>query len=86
MTRASVAETLCADYARFKNVDARLFRIFNTYGEFMHPDDGRVISEFLRRGRGARWHGAQTRSFCYVSDLVAVFWCWRILNVNYAGP
>lgn len=70
------AETLCADYRRFKNVDARLFRIFNTYGEFMHPDDGRVISNFCvaaLRGKSVPIYGdgEQTRSFCYVSDLVA---------------
>jgi UDP-glucuronate decarboxylase len=69
------AETICADFARFRGVDARLFRIFNTYGEFMHPDDGRVISNFcvaaLRRQPVPIYgDGSQTRSFCYVADLV----------------
>lgn len=70
------AETLCADFRRCKNVDARLFRIFNTYGEFMHPDDGRVISNFCvaaLKGESVPVYGdgTQTRSFCYASDLVA---------------
>ncbi len=69
------AESICADYARFKGVDARLFRIFNTYGEFMHPDDGRVISNFcvaaLRNEAVPVYgDGTQTRSFCYASDLI----------------
>ena len=70
------AETICADYLRFKKVDVRLFRIFNTYGEYMHPDDGRVISNFCvaaLKGESVPIYGngEQTRSFCYVSDLVA---------------
>ncbi|MBS0619263.1 MAG: NAD-dependent epimerase/dehydratase family protein [Spirochaetes bacterium] len=70
------AETLCADFVRTGRVDARLFRIFNTYGEFMHPDDGRVISNFCVAAlKGASvpiyGDGEQTRSFCYASDLVA---------------
>jgi len=70
------AETLCADFARTGRVDARLFRIFNTYGEFMHPDDGRVVSNFcvaaLKDASVPIYgDGAQTRSFCYASDLVA---------------
>ncbi len=86
------AETLCADYVRFKNVDARLFRIFNTYGEFMHPDDGRVISNFCVAAVEGRkvpiyGNGAQTRSFCYVSDLVAGILALADLErANYDGP
>lgn len=69
------AETLCADYARTRGVDARLFRIFNTYGEFMDPADGRVISNFCVaaiKGLPVPIYGdgSQTRSFCYASDLI----------------
>ena len=69
------AETLCMDYKRFKGLDARLFRIFNTYGRYMRTDDGRVISNFcVQAARGEELtvygDGSQTRSFCYVDDLV----------------
>jgi UDP-glucuronate decarboxylase len=86
------AETLCADYRRFKNVDARLFRIFNTYGEFMHPDDGRVISNFCvaaLKGESLPIYGngEQTRSFCYVSDLVAgILALAELPRDRYRGP
>jgi len=70
------AESICADYVRFKKQDVRLFRIFNTYGEYMHPDDGRVISNFCvaaLKGEAVPVYGdgTQTRSFCYASDLIA---------------
>lgn len=86
------AETLCADYRRFKNLDVRLFRIFNTYGEFMHPDDGRVISNFCvaaLKGDSVPIYGdgSQTRSFCYVSDLVAGIMALAQLDAKaYDGP
>ncbi len=69
------AETLCYDYNREHNVDVRVARIFNTYGPRMHPDDGRVVSNFIVQaleGRDITIYGTgeQTRSFCYVSDLV----------------
>ena len=69
------AETLAMDYKRTRNVDTRLFRIFNTYGPYMQPDDGRVISNFCMQiinGETLTVYGdgKQTRSFCYVSDLV----------------
>jgi UDP-glucuronate decarboxylase len=69
------AETLCADYAREYGVDVRMIRIFNTYGPYMHPQDGRVISNFIMqalRGRDITLYGEgdQTRSFQYVDDLV----------------
>ncbi len=68
-------ETLCADYRRTRGVDARIARIFNTYGPRMHPDDGRVVSNFIvqaLRGQPLTIYGdgQQTRSFCYVDDLV----------------
>jgi UDP-glucuronate decarboxylase len=70
-----VAETLCFDYHRQNAVDIRVMRIFNTYGPRMHPDDGRVVSNFIvqaLRGQDITVYGngSQTRSFCYVDDLV----------------
>jgi len=69
------AETLFFDYHRQAGVDIRIVRIFNTYGPRMHPRDGRVVSNFIVRAlTGAPIElygdGSQTRSFCYVSDLV----------------
>jgi UDP-glucuronate decarboxylase len=70
-----VAETLCFDYHRQHGVEIRVMRIFNTYGPRMHPDDGRVVSNFIvqaLRGRDITVYGdgSQTRSFCYVDDLL----------------
>jgi len=70
-----VAETLMMDYHRQSNVDIRIVRIFNTYGERMLENDGRVVSNFIvqaLRGHELTIYGdgTQTRSFCYVSDLV----------------
>jgi UDP-glucuronate decarboxylase len=70
-----VAETLMMDYHRQGHVDTRIVRIFNTYGERMLENDGRVISNFVvqaLRGQELTIYGdgSQTRSFCYVSDLV----------------
>ena len=70
-----VAETLCFDYHRMNQVDIRVMRIFNTYGPRMHPEDGRVVSNFIVQAlRGSDitvyGDGSQTRSFCYVSDLL----------------
>ena len=70
-----VAETLMMDYHRQNEVDIRIVRIFNTYGERMLEDDGRVVSNFVvqaLRGQPLTIYGdgTQTRSFCYVSDLV----------------
>jgi UDP-glucuronate decarboxylase len=70
-----VAETLCFDYHRQNKVDIRVMRIFNTYGPRMHPEDGRVVSNFVvqaLRGDDITIYGdgSQTRSFCYVSDLL----------------
>lgn len=70
-----VAETLMMDYHRQSHVDTRIVRIFNTYGERMMVDDGRVVSNFIvqaLRGQELTIYGEgnQTRSFCYVSDLV----------------
>ena len=70
-----VAETLMMDYHRQNHVDIRIIRIFNTYGPKMAENDGRVVSNFILQAlRGeditVYGEGAQTRSFCYVSDLV----------------
>ncbi len=70
-----VAETLFMDYHRQNDVDTRIVRIFNTYGPRMHPNDGRVVSNFIvqaLRGEELTVYGTgeQTRSFCYVDDLV----------------
>jgi UDP-glucuronate decarboxylase len=69
------AETLFFDYHRQNNVDIRVIRIFNTYGPRMRPDDGRVVSNFIiqaLRGEDITVYGdgKQTRSFCYVDDLI----------------
>ena len=70
-----VAETLFFDYHRQNNVDIRVMRIFNTYGPRMHPNDGRVVSNFIVQALHNRditiyGDGSQTRSFCYVDDLI----------------
>ncbi len=72
------AETLFFDYHRENGVDIRVARIFNTYGPRMHPDDGRVVSNFIvqaLRGQDITVYGdgSQTRSFCFVSDLIEGF-------------
>jgi UDP-glucuronate decarboxylase len=69
------AETLFFDYHRQSGVDIRVIRIFNTYGPRMHPNDGRVVSNFIvqaLRGEPITLYGdgQQTRSFCYVDDLI----------------
>ncbi len=72
------AETLFFDYHRENKVDIRVVRIFNTYGPRMHPNDGRVVSNFIvqaLRGEDVTVYGdgSQTRSFCYVDDLIEGF-------------
>ena len=72
------AETLFFDYHRQHGTDIRVARIFNTYGPRMHPNDGRVVSNFIvqaLRGEDITIYGdgSQTRSFCYVDDLVEAF-------------
>ena len=73
-----VAETLFFDYHRQNGVDIRVVRIFNTYGPRMLPDDGRVVSNFIvqaLRGQNLTIYGdgSQTRSFCFVDDLIEGF-------------
>ena len=72
------AETLFFDYHRQHKVRIKMVRIFNTYGPHMHPQDGRVVSNFIVQALQGRpitiyGDGSQTRSFCYVDDLIAGF-------------
>jgi UDP-glucuronate decarboxylase len=72
------AETLFFDYHRENKVDIRVVRIFNTYGPRMHPNDGRVVSNFIMQALKGEdltvyGDGLQTRSFCYVDDLIEGF-------------
>lgn len=69
------AETLCYDYRRLHGLQVRVARIFNTYGPGMHVNDGRVVSNFIVQALAnepiqINGDGSQTRSFCYVSDMV----------------
>jgi UDP-glucuronate decarboxylase len=84
-----LAETLSFDYHRQNGVDIRIARIFNTYGPRMLENDGRVVSNFIVQSlRGipltVYGDGSQTRSFCYVSDLVEGF--IRLMNGDHTGP
>jgi UDP-glucuronate decarboxylase len=77
------AETLFFDYHRQHNLRIKVARIFNTYGPRMHPNDGRVVSNFVVQALGRRditvyGNGLQTRSFCYVDDLIDGF--IRLMN------
>lgn len=70
-----IAETLCFEFRKQFNVDTKIVRIFNTYGSFMNPEDGRVVSNFIMQAlRGIDitiyGDGSQTRSFCHADDLV----------------
>jgi len=69
------AETLFFDYYRQHNLDIKVVRIFNTYGPNMHPNDGRVVSNFIMQALSnsditVYGNGNQTRSFCYIDDLI----------------
>ncbi len=84
------AETLFFDYHRENKVDIRVVRIFNTYGPRMHPNDGRVVSNFIVQALKGEpltvyGDGLQTRSFCYVDDLIEGF--VRLMNqTKTVGP
>ena len=83
------AETLCADFRRARGVDTRIVRIFNTYGPKMDPNDGRVVSNFLLQAINGEeitiyGDGTQTRSFCFIDDLVAGI--RAMMAVDMAGP
>ena len=85
-----VAETLMMDYHRQNQVDIKLVRIFNTYGPRMHINDGRVVSNFIVAALKEEpleifGDGEQTRSFCYVSDLIDVI--LKMMNKDdFIGP
>jgi UDP-glucuronate decarboxylase len=85
------AETLFFDYHRQHKLEIKVARIFNTYGPRMHPNDGRVVSNFIvqaLRGKDITIYGdgSQTRSFCYVSDLIEG--CVRLMQspADFTGP
>jgi UDP-glucuronate decarboxylase len=85
------AETLFFDYHRQHKVDIRVARIFNTYGPRMHPNDGRVVSNFVMQAlRGEpitiAGDGSQTRSFCYIDDLVDGLMRYMALDGTEPGP
>lgn len=85
------AETLFFDYYRQHGVDIKVARIFNTYGPRMHPNDGRVVSNFIvqaLRGEDITIYGdgSQTRSFCYVDDLIDGFLAFMDAPADLVGP
>tara|TARA_B100001559_G_scaffold95423_1_gene79854 strand:- start:3776 stop:4714 length:939 start_codon:yes stop_codon:yes gene_type:complete len=85
-----IAETLMMDYHRQCEVDVKIIRIFNTYGPRMHPEDGRVVSNFIvaaLTGKPITIHGdgLQSRSFCYVTELVDAIYRMMQTN-NFTGP
>ena len=85
------AETLFFDYNRQHNLVIKVARLFNTYGPKMHPNDGRVVSNFIvqaLKGEDITIYGdgSQTRSFCYIDDLIEAF--YRLMNTDdsFTGP
>src|SRR5690606_32902263 len=85
------AETLFFDYHRQHGLDIKVARIFNTYGPRMHPADGRVVSNFIMqalRGEPITIYGdgSQTRSFCYVDDLIDGFVALMESEGGWPGP
>jgi UDP-glucuronate decarboxylase len=85
------AETLFFDYQRQHGLDIKVIRIFNTYGPRMHPNDGRVVSNFIvqaLRGEDVTIYGdgSQTRSFCYVDDLIEVMLRMMDSEKGFFGP
>ena len=84
-----IAETLCFDYQRMHSTQIRVMRIFNTYGPRMLPDDGRVVSNFITQALQGKpltiyGNGNQTRSFCYVDDLIQGM--ISFMNSDHTGP
>ena len=84
-----IAETLCSDYERIHGIEVRIARIFNTYGPNMQSNDGRVISNFIMQSLKNDFiniygDGTQTRSFCFVDDLVKGL--FKLMNSNYSKP
>ena len=86
-----IAETLCFDYQRMHGTEIRVMRIFNTYGPRMLPDDGRVVSNFIVQALQGHplsifGDGSQTRSFCYVDDLIKGISSFMDLDGEHPGP
>ena len=84
-----ISETLCFDYHREHKIDIKVMRIFNTYGPRMNLDDGRVISNFIvqsltNKNLTIYGDGNQTRSFCYVDDLINGM--MKLMNSEHNGP
>ena len=85
------AETLFFDYKRQHNINTKVARIFNTYGPRMHPDDGRVVSNFIVQALknmpiSIYGDGFQTRSFCYIDDLVDGIIAFMKISEGIDGP
>jgi UDP-glucuronate decarboxylase len=85
------AETLFFDYYRQHNLEIKVARIFNTYGPRMHPADGRVVSNFIVQALRNEpltiyGEGQQTRSFCYVDDLIGGFLAFMATPADFTGP
>jgi UDP-glucuronate decarboxylase len=85
------AETLFFDYHRQHRLDIKVARIFNTYGPRMHPNDGRVVSNFIVQALKGEpitvyGDGRQTRSFCYVDDLIEAFIRFMAKPPGFTGP
>ena len=85
------AETLVFDYVRQHKLNAKVLRIFNTYGPRMHPNDGRVVSNFIVQALSGKnitiyGDGSQTRSFCYVDDLIEAMIRMMATSKDTTGP
>ncbi len=85
------AETLFFDYWRQNSIEIKVLRIFNTYGPRMHPNDGRVVSNFIVQALSGHditiyGDGSQTRSFCYVDDLIDGMIKFMNLSADVTGP
>ena len=85
------AETLFFDYHRQHNLRIKVARIFNTYGPYMHPNDGRVVSNFIMQALQNQpitiyGDGSQTRSFCYCEDLIEAFIRLMKTDDSFTGP
>lgn len=85
------AETLCFDYHREHNLKIKVARIFNTYGPRMHPNDGRVVSNFIMQALRndpitIYGDGTQSRSFCYMEDLIEAFIRLMATDDKFVGP
>ena len=85
------AETLFFDYKRQHDLDIKVARLFNTYGPNMHPDDGRVVSNFIVQALQGLpitiyGDGSQTRSFCYIDDMIDAFVLLMNMPKDFSGP